>query len=118
MSSVWSAYEYQPSFVLGFHGCDKEVGERILCGEEPHLKHSEQKYDWLGHGIYFWEGNPSRAMDWATQRKKEGKSKRPLSSELSLIYAIALICSTMSVWYRSRKLIGYTCVSQRPQGRQ
>jgi len=77
MAAIWSAYEYQPSFVLGFHGCDKSVGEKILCGQEPHLKPSEQKYDWLGHGIYFWEGNPSRALEWAAQRKKEGKIKTP-----------------------------------------
>lgn len=77
MSGVWSIYEYQPSFVLGFHGCDKTVGEAILCGEEPHLKFSEKDYDWLGSGIYFWEGNPTRAMNWAIQREKEQKVKTP-----------------------------------------
>lgn len=77
MAGTWSAYEYQPSFVLGFHGCDKAVGEAILRGSEPHLKPSEKIYDWLGSGIYFWEGNPARAMQWAEQRKAEGKIKRP-----------------------------------------
>jgi hypothetical protein len=38
--------------VLGFHGCDQKIGERILGGKEPHLLPSEKKYDWLGHGIY------------------------------------------------------------------
>lgn len=77
MVSTWSAYEYQPSFVLGFHGCDKSTGEKILRGEELHLLRSEKKYDWLGHGIYFWEGNPSRALAWAEQRKLEKKIKTP-----------------------------------------
>jgi len=77
MPTAWSAYEYQPSFVLGFHGCDKAVGEAILKGKEPHLKPSEKKYDWLGHGIYFWEGNPSRALAWAEQRKAEKKIRTP-----------------------------------------
>lgn len=76
MAAAWSAYEYQPSFVLGFHGCEKSVGEAILRGE-GHLQPSVQKWDWLGHGIYFWEGNPSRAMAWAAQRKKDGKIKTP-----------------------------------------
>jgi hypothetical protein len=76
MPAGWSAYEYQPSFVLGFHGCDENIGEKILRGG-GHLQPSVQKWDWLGHGIYFWEGNPSRAMAWATQRKKEGKIKTP-----------------------------------------
>lgn len=77
MSGIWSVYEYQPSFVLGFHGCDKSIGEAILRGKEPHLKFSEKAYDWLGSGIYFWEGNPARAMDWAEQRKKEKRIKQP-----------------------------------------
>lgn len=77
MAGIWSAYEYQPSFVLGFHGCDKAVGEAILCAAEPHLKPSEKAYDWLGSGIYFWEGNPARAMQWAEQRHAEGKIAQP-----------------------------------------
>ncbi|MBS0372536.1 MAG: hypothetical protein JSS57_25450 [Proteobacteria bacterium] len=77
MKNGWSAYEYQPSFVLGFHGCEEAVGKAILSGEEPHLKPSEEKYDWLGHGIYFWEGNPSRALAWANHRKAAGKITTP-----------------------------------------
>lgn len=26
---------------------------------------SENSYDWLGPGIYFWEANPRRALEWA-----------------------------------------------------
>lgn len=72
-----SVYEYQPSFILGFHGCDKSVGEDILSGAKKHLKPSEKAWDWLGHGIYFWEGNPSRALEWAKHRKDEGKITKP-----------------------------------------
>jgi len=77
MPNLWSAYEYQPSFVLGFHGCEKEVGDAILRGEYPHLRFSEKAYDWLGSGIYFWEGNPARAMSWAENRQKQGKIQSP-----------------------------------------
>jgi hypothetical protein len=42
----------QPSFVLGFHGCDKAVAEMVLGGGSD-LKKSENDYDWLGHGVYF-----------------------------------------------------------------
>lgn len=57
-------YSVLPSFVLGFHGCDKNVGEDILMGKSRLLP-SENIYDWLGHGIYFWENNPQRALDYA-----------------------------------------------------
>ncbi len=77
MVSPWSTYEYQPSFILGFHGCDQEVGEFVLSNANEHLHWSEKKHDWLGHGIYFWEGNPARAMEWAEARKAEGKIKTP-----------------------------------------
>jgi hypothetical protein len=55
---------YASAFVLGFHGCDESVGERILRGEE-HLTASNNNYDWLGGGIYFWENSPERALHWA-----------------------------------------------------
>lgn len=72
-----SVYEYQPSFILGFHGCEKSVGESILSGDELHLKPSEKAWDWLGGGIYFWEGNLARAWEWAYDRKDRGKIKEP-----------------------------------------
>jgi hypothetical protein len=29
---------------------------------------SRNPYDWLGHGIYFWEHGPGRALQWARER--------------------------------------------------
>ena len=40
------------AFVLGYHGCDKAVGEKILAGGE-HLKPSDNDYDWLGTASIF-----------------------------------------------------------------
>ena len=72
-----SVYEYHPSFVLGFHGCEQDVGEQLLSGQIGHLKPSKKEWDWLGHGIYFWEGNLARAWQWAQHRALEGKIKTP-----------------------------------------
>jgi len=66
-------YNTLPSVVLGFHSCDKETGLKIINGEE-HLKPSTNDYDWLGHGIYFWEQNPSRALQYA-EEVKSGKQR-------------------------------------------
>ncbi|MDE0149843.1 MAG: hypothetical protein F4160_12405 [Rhodospirillaceae bacterium] len=51
------------AFVLGYHGCDKAVAEALLSGEE--FKTSKNVYDWLGNGIYFWEANPVRGLEFA-----------------------------------------------------
>jgi len=63
------------AFVLGYHGCDKAVGEKILAGGE-HLKPSDNDYDWLGTGIYFWENSADRALDWAKFAKDHPKFTR------------------------------------------
>jgi hypothetical protein len=61
-------YSVLPSFIIGFHGCDESVADAILSGKEP-LRKSTNSYDWLGHGIYFWENNPQRALEYANSLK-------------------------------------------------
>jgi len=53
-----------PSFILGYHGCDAAVAEKVFAGQQP-LTHSRNDYDWLGDGIYFCEHNAQRAYDFA-----------------------------------------------------
>ncbi len=57
---------------LGYHGCEREVGEKAIEG--VHLTPSRNAYDWLGHGVYFWERDPERALEWA---KVNQKAKEP-----------------------------------------
>jgi hypothetical protein len=61
-------YSVLPSFIIGFHGCDETVAEKILAGQDT-LRKSTNSYDWLGHGIYFWENNPQRALEYAESIK-------------------------------------------------
>jgi hypothetical protein len=70
-------YEFRPGLILGFHGCDRDVGEAVLSGQTRHLKASEKDFDWLGSGIYFWEGSHARAWEWARERQRMGKIKNP-----------------------------------------
>jgi len=65
-----------PSIVFGFHGCDQSVADLVLH-EGKVLAPSEESFDWLGHGIYFWEGSESRALEWAEKKQAEGKIKKP-----------------------------------------
>jgi hypothetical protein len=53
-------YQSRPAWVLGFHGTEKEIVDKLTSGNTGHLKKSEGKYEWLGHGIYLWENDPRR----------------------------------------------------------
>jgi hypothetical protein len=59
------------SFILGYHGCDRSVGERVLSGDLD-LIQSDKEYDWLGPGVYFWENDPVRAREWADSKVRRG----------------------------------------------
>ena len=62
--------------VIAYHGCDAETAGKAIEDGEPLLP-SEEKHDWLGSGIYFWEHGPDRAMAWAEESRRRGKVKKP-----------------------------------------
>jgi len=66
-------YKKLAYLVLGFHGCDQDVYEKVIKNNES-LKASVNDHDWLGHGQYFWENNYERAMDWAKEQSKKQNS--------------------------------------------
>ncbi len=68
---------YQPYSVIGFHSCDKAVGLKVLNGELE-LKKSDNKWDWLADGVYFWEQNPLRAWEYAVEcsQNKQKNAKK------------------------------------------
>lgn len=55
-----------PASIVGYHGCQASIATRLLNGEP--FRVSENDYDWLGSGAYFWEYAPYRARDWSQQR--------------------------------------------------
>lgn len=111
-------YSTLPNFVLGFHGCDQEVGEKVLSGADR-LSPSINEYDWLGNGIYFWENNPSRALEYATlliNHPKRSKIKKPFSlgAIIDLGYCLNLIESkSLQIVKQGYRLL---CQSSRKSG--
>jgi hypothetical protein len=69
-------YEIRPNLIIGFHGCEEEVKNKLLTSSST-IQISEKPYDWLGHGMYFWENNQDRALQWAKDKKKRGEIKIP-----------------------------------------
>ena len=74
-------YEKLPNLVIGFHGCSRETYDKVIHQNQA-LKASENTYDWLGHGIYFWEQNLKRAKDWA--RRRYGKEAAVVGAVIDL----------------------------------
>lgn len=77
-----ATYQRVSGLVLGFHGCDRAVGETVLAGSNQHLASSKNDYDWLGDGVYFWENDPQRAYEFAQEaarkpHKSAGAIKNP-----------------------------------------
>lgn len=66
-------YSKRPNLILGFHGCDKLIAEKVI-NRECDLKESKNDYDWLGSGIYFWQNSPERAMEYAMTAMGRTKS--------------------------------------------
>jgi len=80
-------YSSLPHFVLGFHSCDRKVGEAILSGAVAQEK-SVNTYDWLGHGYYFWENNPERAIQYAEDIKSNPSRMTGMVKEPFVIGAV------------------------------
>ena len=89
-------YKKLPNLVLGFHGCNKDTYDKVIFSGEQ-LRRSENSYDWLGHGIYFWEHNFVRAQDWAKQRYGE-ENGRVIGAVIDLGYCLNLTDSFASAY--------------------
>jgi hypothetical protein len=84
-------YDVRPNLIIGFHGCDKKVADELLI--TPELRKSEKPYDWLGHGMYFWENNYTRALKWAEEKKERKEIETPavVGAILNLGYCLDLL---------------------------
>ena len=81
-------YTKRPGLVIGFHGCDIDVRDRIVCDNDS-LKPSDNNYDWLGNGVYFWENDYERALDFARFLKENPPhNKKQKINEPAVIGAV------------------------------
>lgn len=87
-------YTSRTGLILGFHGTDESIVNSVLKGKTE-LEPSYNNYDWLGHGIYFWDNSPSRALEWANElsRRKDSKIKKPavIGAVIDLGYCLDLL---------------------------
>jgi hypothetical protein len=95
-------------WVLGFHGCDASTAQKVLHSHR-HLITSQNDYDWLGHGVYFWEDDPARAMEWAVKREFEEPTvvgaiiDLGKCLDLTIIENLDLVRKAYDVYYKTFK---------------
>jgi hypothetical protein len=86
-------YQKQSGLVLG---CDLKIQKQVINSITNVLAPSKNDYDWLGHGIYFWENSPQRALSFAKEvKKREGSIQTPavIGAVLSLGKCLDLLDS-------------------------
>lgn len=51
--------------IVGYYGCPRDFSDALLLGKASvaDWKKSQNGYDWLGEGVYFWEHSPSEPCD-------------------------------------------------------
>ena len=59
----------KPREIDGFHGTSIEAADSILSNG---FTISQNSYDWLGDGVYFFQDAPLRAREWALERHGNG----------------------------------------------
>lgn len=97
-------YQIKDNFLLGFHGCDEETCHRLINSpNEFYFK--KNPYDWLGHGMYFWENNEKRAWQWAHEKHKQGKINQP--AVLGAVINPGHCCNFLDSKYTENLIVHY-----------
>ena len=66
--------------VIGYHGTGLATALRLVTRVEG-FRPSQRAFDWLGHGIYFWEHAPQQALRFARIRQRQYQRKQVKSAE-------------------------------------
>lgn len=69
-------YSSDHGLMIGFHGCDESVRNKVVLNLDM-LRSSNNNWDWLGDGMYFWQNNYERALDFATHPPPNVKISNP-----------------------------------------
>lgn len=98
------------SFVLGYHGCDNLVAEALLGGIP--FRRSENDYDWLGPGIYFWEANPQRGLDFAIEASGRKNSSIETPAVVGAVIDLGLCLDMTTLAAIERVEVAYESLRQ------
>jgi hypothetical protein len=57
---------------------------KAVVGQEASLALSDTAVDWLGPGIYFWEADPARALEWAKTHRRNYENPTLIGAVIDL----------------------------------
>lgn len=103
-------YSKRSGLVIGFHGCDEEVRDKVVSKKGFLLSESKNDYDWLGNGVYFWENNYQRAIQYATDLKQnpiKGRSKIKKPSVIGAVIDLGFCLDLLDNEYLKLLKTGY-----------
>ena len=80
-------YTVKDNLIFGFHGCDDSLCNKLVNGD-LNLDYSDNDYDWLGKGMYFWENDPDRALQWAETAKKHPQNTKQIITKPAVVGAV------------------------------
>lgn len=103
-------YSKRAGLILGFHGCDEKIRDRVVSEKGFLLSESRNDYDWLGNGVYFWENNYQRALQYATDLMNnpiKGKSKITKASVIGAVIDLGFCMDLLDTEYLKLLKTGY-----------
>lgn len=101
-----SLYSKRSNLIIGFHGCDQSVVDKVIAGKEELLA-STNDYDWLGNGVYFWENNEDRALDWAIELSKRRTSSVKHPAVIGAVIDLGFCFDLTDNHYINELKVGY-----------
>jgi hypothetical protein len=83
------------SALIVYHGCDVTTRDDLVSGRLKHLSHSNNQYDWLGPGAYFFEGDVERALLFA-QASHRNPDKRYTAKPIATPAVVGAVLQVQS----------------------
>ena len=108
-------YSKKSGLIIGFHGCDRKIRDSIITQKSKNLKPSENSYDWLGNGVYFWENNHERALEYARNIKnnpENSTSKIVTPSVLGAVIDLGYCMDLLDSSYLKLLKYGYKLLTE------
>ena len=101
-------YSTRHGLILGFHGTDEEVALKVVS-KTQHLKASKNNWDWLGHGVYFWENSLERAREYVQAAQSQSRSKIRTPTVLGAVLELGRCLDLLD--YRNFELLGQAYIT-------